>query len=56
MAKLTSGVSIANKKHGLKHNNNAIERHNGKIDDRIKISEGVLEVLKVQGVLWICKG
>jgi len=34
--KLNFGVSIACKKYGLKHNNNAIERHNGKIKDRIK--------------------
>jgi len=40
VAKLTSGVPIANKKHGLKHNNNAIERYNGKIDDRIKNIRG----------------
>ena len=35
-ANLTFGVPIANKKYGLKHNNNPIERYNGKIDDRIK--------------------
>lgn len=38
--KLTFGISIAYKKHGLKHNNNAIERHNGKIDDRVKNIRG----------------
>ena len=38
--KLTFGISIAYKKLGLKHNNNPIERHNGKIDDRIKNIRG----------------
>jgi len=38
--KLTFGISIAYKKRGLKHNNNPIERHNGKIDDRIKNIRG----------------
>ena len=36
ICKLNFGVSIAFKKHGLKHNNNPIERYNGKIKDRIK--------------------
>ncbi len=36
IAKLIFGVPIACKKHGLKHNNNAIERYNGKTKDRIK--------------------
>ncbi len=35
-AKLNFGVPIACKKYGLKHNNNAIERHNGRTKDRIK--------------------
>lgn len=35
VAKLVFGVSIACKKHGLEHNNNAIERYNGKLDDRL---------------------
>ena len=35
-ANLSFGVPIACKKYGLKHNNNAIERYNGKIKDRIK--------------------
>ena len=35
-AKLTFGVPIACKKYGLKHNNNPIERHNGRTKDRIK--------------------
>ena len=39
-AKLTFGVPIANKKHGLKHNNNPVERYNGKLDDRLKIIRG----------------
>ena len=34
--KLNFGVPIACKKYGLLHNNNPIERHNGKIKDRIK--------------------
>ena len=34
--KLRFGVPIACKKYGLAHNNNAIERYNGKIEDRIK--------------------
>jgi len=36
IAKLIFGVPIACKKYGLKHNNNAIERYNGKTKDRIK--------------------
>ena len=40
VAKLYFGVPIACKKYGLKHNNNAIERHNGKIEDRIKNIRG----------------
>ena len=40
VAKLTFGVPIANKKYGLKHNNNPIERYNGKIEDRIKTIRG----------------
>ena len=40
VTKLTSGVPIACKKYGLKHNNNPIERYNGKIKDRIKIMRG----------------
>ncbi len=34
--KLTFGVPIACKKYNLKHNNNPIERYNGKISDRVK--------------------
>ena len=34
------GISIKAKKNGLKHNNNHIERHNGKIKDRIKVMRG----------------
>ena len=34
--KLKFGVPIACKKYGLKHNNNPIERHNGRTKDRIK--------------------
>ena len=36
VAKLSFGVPIACKKYGLEHNNNPIERYNGKIKDRIK--------------------
>lgn len=36
VAKLRFGVSIKLKKHGLKHNNNHIERYNQDIKDRIK--------------------
>ena len=39
-AKLVFGVPIANKKHGLLHNNNPAERYNGKLDDRLKIIHG----------------
>lgn len=34
-ANLSFGVPIACKKYGLKHNNNSIERYNGKIKDRM---------------------
>ena len=33
---LNFGISIAYQKYGVKHNNNPIERYNGKIKDRIK--------------------
>ena len=36
VCKLNFGISIAYQKHGVKHNNNPIERYNGKIKDRIK--------------------
>jgi hypothetical protein len=36
IANLSFGVPIACKKYHLEHNNNSIERYNGKIDDRIK--------------------
>jgi transposase-like protein len=36
VCKLNFGVPIACKKYGLEHNNNAIERYNGKIKDRVK--------------------
>ena len=38
--KLNFGVSIKLKKFGLKHNNNPVERYNGKIEDRIKTIRG----------------
>ena len=40
VAKLNFGVPIACKKFGLKHNNNPVERYNGKLDDRLKIIRG----------------
>lgn len=39
-AKLIFGVPIACKKYGLLHNNNPVERYNGKLDDRLKIIRG----------------
>jgi len=36
VCKIVSGVPIACKKYGLKHNNNAIERYNQNINDRYK--------------------
>ena len=36
VAKLVFGIPIKLKKHGVKHNNNAIERYNSDIDDRTK--------------------
>ena len=38
--KLTFGVPIACKKYGIKHNNNPVERYNGKLNDRLKIIRG----------------
>ena len=38
--KLSFGVSIKLKKFGLKHNNNPVERYNGKIEDRVKTVRG----------------
>ena len=35
VCKLNFGVPIACKKYGLEHNNNPIERYNGKLKDRI---------------------
>ncbi len=40
VAILNFGVPIACKKYGLKHNNNPVERYNGKLDDRLKIIRG----------------
>ena len=34
------GVPIGCKKYGLEHNNNPVERYNGKLDDRLKIIRG----------------
>jgi len=43
VANLDFGVPIACKKYGLEHNNNPIERYNGKIKDRVKIIRGGFE-------------
>ena len=40
VANLNFGVPIACKKYGLEHNNNPIERYNGKLEDRLKIIRG----------------
>ena len=40
VAKLRFGVPIKAKVVGLEHNNNPIERYNGKIKDRIKVMRG----------------
>ena len=40
VTKLTFGIPIKAKVAGLKHNNNAIERYNGKIKDRTKTMRG----------------
>jgi transposase-like protein len=40
VSELQFGVPIACKKYKLKHNNNAIERYNGKIKDRLNAMRG----------------
>ena len=40
VAKLQFSVPIACKKFGLKHNNNPVERYNGKIKDRMNCRRG----------------
>ena len=45
--KLTFGVLIAYRKYGLLHNNNPVERYNGKLDDRLKVGVGQ-NSLKIQ--------
>ena len=40
VCKLTFGVPIANKKYGLKYNNNPVERYNGELEDRLKTIRG----------------
>ncbi len=40
IAKLTFGVPIACKKHGLNYNNNAIERHNEDFKQRSNVMRG----------------
>ena len=43
VSKLNFGVPIACRKYKLEHNNNAIERENGNIKDRIKTMQGGFE-------------
>lgn len=43
VAKLRFGVPIKSKNNGLKHNNNHIERYNGKIKDRTKTMRGCFD-------------
>lgn len=45
-AKLTFGVPIACKKHKLKHNNNQVERYNGKLKDRLNATRGEFKSFK----------
>ena len=40
VAILNFGIAIKYKKYGLKHNNNAIERYNGTLKNRLKIMRG----------------
>lgn len=40
VSKITHGIPIKAKVAGLEHNNNHIERYNGKIKDRIKVMRG----------------
>lgn len=40
VAELQFGVPIACKKFGLKHNNNQVERYNGKLKDRLNARRG----------------
>jgi len=42
VAKLQFGVPIAYKKYGVKHNNNPVERYNGKLKDRMNARRGEL--------------
>lgn len=46
VTKLMFGVPIAYRKYGLEHNNNAIERENGNIKDRIKVMRGGFEAFE----------
>lgn len=46
VSELVFGVPIACRKYGLEHNNNAIERYNGKIKDRIKVMRGGFNSVK----------
>ena len=59
VCKLTFGISIAYRKRGVKHNNNAIERYNGKTKDRIKSIrssfksfEGVKNFMNLRGIIY----
>ncbi len=40
VAKLQFGVPIKLQRYGVKHNNNPIERYNGKLKDRLKVIRG----------------
>lgn len=46
VTKLVFGVPIACRKYGLKHNNNPIERYNGKTKDRTKVIRGGFKSFK----------
>lgn len=46
VTKLTFGVPIACKKYKLKYNNNHIERHNGKLKDRMNARRGEFKSFK----------
>ena len=59
VAKLVSGVPIACRKYGLEHNNNAVERYNGSLKDRIKVMrggfgsfEGVKDFMNLKRVIY----
>lgn len=58
VAKLVFGVPIAYRKYGLKHNNNAVERYNQNLDDRIKVMRNFKSFQKAKsffGMHRICR-